>query len=205
MDCSPPGSSVHGILQARILEWVAMLSSRRSSQSRDWAHVSFCLLHWQVASWPSVPPGKPFRISKWYKIIFQSAHVSWHSCRQCLSMPIAPHPHHTVSSLYNDFKMLAGLLGVQWYFIEVQFCISLVLIEVKHLSICFFSHLYIFLRWMFIQVICPSFNWVICLFVVEHKSSLHSMDTRSLTDIWFVNIFSLSVGFFLFHIVSLKA
>ena len=28
MDCNPPGSSVHGILQARILEWVAMLSSR---------------------------------------------------------------------------------------------------------------------------------------------------------------------------------
>ena len=31
MDCSPPGSSVHGILQARILEWVAMTSSRGSS------------------------------------------------------------------------------------------------------------------------------------------------------------------------------
>ena len=32
MDCSPPGSSVHGILQAKILEWVAMPSSRGSSQ-----------------------------------------------------------------------------------------------------------------------------------------------------------------------------
>ena len=32
MDCSPPGSSVHGILQARILEWSAMPSSRRSSR-----------------------------------------------------------------------------------------------------------------------------------------------------------------------------
>ena len=35
MDCSPPGSSVHGILQARILEWVAMPSSRGSYQPRD--------------------------------------------------------------------------------------------------------------------------------------------------------------------------
>ena len=35
MDCSPPGSSVHGIFQARKLEWVAISSSRRSSQSRD--------------------------------------------------------------------------------------------------------------------------------------------------------------------------
>ena len=39
-DCSPPGSSVLGILQARILAWVAMLSSRGSSQLRDWTQVS---------------------------------------------------------------------------------------------------------------------------------------------------------------------
>ena len=36
MDCSLPGSSVYGILQARILKWVAMPSSRGSSQPRDW-------------------------------------------------------------------------------------------------------------------------------------------------------------------------
>ena len=37
MDCSQPGSSVHGILQARILEWVAIFSSRGSSQCRNLA------------------------------------------------------------------------------------------------------------------------------------------------------------------------
>jgi len=41
MDCSPPDSSVYGILQARILEWVAMPSSRGSSQSRDRTSISF--------------------------------------------------------------------------------------------------------------------------------------------------------------------
>ena len=35
VDCSPPGSSVHGILQARILEWVVFSSSMRSFQPRD--------------------------------------------------------------------------------------------------------------------------------------------------------------------------
>ena len=40
MDCSPPGSSVHGILQARILEWVSLSSSRGSSQPRDQTQVS---------------------------------------------------------------------------------------------------------------------------------------------------------------------
>ena len=39
MDCSPPGCSVHGILQARILEWVAISFSRGSSWPRDWTQV----------------------------------------------------------------------------------------------------------------------------------------------------------------------
>ena len=40
MDCSPSGSSVHGILQGGILEWVAVPFSRGSSQPRDRTHVS---------------------------------------------------------------------------------------------------------------------------------------------------------------------
>ena len=40
MDCSPPGFSVHGILQARILEWIAILFSRGTSQLRDWTLIS---------------------------------------------------------------------------------------------------------------------------------------------------------------------
>ena len=42
MDCSPSGSSVQGILQASMLEWVAMPSSRESSQPRDWIQI-FCI------------------------------------------------------------------------------------------------------------------------------------------------------------------
>ena len=40
VDCSLPGSSIHGILQARILEWVAISFSRGSSRPRDWTNVS---------------------------------------------------------------------------------------------------------------------------------------------------------------------
>ena len=45
VDCSLPGSSVHGILQIRILEWVAMPSSRGSSQPGEWTCISyiFCI------------------------------------------------------------------------------------------------------------------------------------------------------------------
>ena len=51
MDCSPPDSSVHGILQARVLDWVAMPSPRGSSWPRGWTHPHLlCLLHCQADS-----------------------------------------------------------------------------------------------------------------------------------------------------------
>ena len=58
MDCSPPGFSVHGILQAILLEWVAISFSRGSSYPRDGTCISY-LLHWQAGSLPLAPPGKP--------------------------------------------------------------------------------------------------------------------------------------------------
>ena len=51
MDCSPPGSYVHGILQARILEWVAMPSWFLTQGSNP---NLLCLLHWQVSVWPRI-------------------------------------------------------------------------------------------------------------------------------------------------------
>ena len=55
MDCSPPDSSVHVILQAIILEWVTSSFSKRSSWPRDWTHVFW------IAGWlfTTEPPGKP--------------------------------------------------------------------------------------------------------------------------------------------------
>ena len=50
MDYSLPGSSVHGIFQARTLEWVAISFSRRSFQPRDRILCLFRLLHWQADS-----------------------------------------------------------------------------------------------------------------------------------------------------------
>ena len=50
MDCSLPGSSVYGIFQARILEWVAISFSRRSSPPRDWTQVS-CIVDRRFTIW----------------------------------------------------------------------------------------------------------------------------------------------------------
>ena len=58
MGCNPPDSSVHGILQARILEWVAISFSRGSSWSRNWTHVS-CGFWLQADSLPLSHHGSP--------------------------------------------------------------------------------------------------------------------------------------------------
>ena len=58
MDCSLPGSSVLGILQARILEWTAMPTSQGSNL------LLLCFLHWKVGSLPLVPPVKPSVVPK---------------------------------------------------------------------------------------------------------------------------------------------
>ena len=49
VDCSPPGSSVHGIIPARILQWVAVSSSRGSCHQGS-NPCLLCVLHWQVVS-----------------------------------------------------------------------------------------------------------------------------------------------------------
>ena len=65
MDCCPPGSSVHGILQARILEWVAIPFSRGSSRpwNRTWVSCT-------ADSFPSEPPGK--QLVSWL-VVFECA------------------------------------------------------------------------------------------------------------------------------------
>ena len=65
MDCSPPGSSVHRILQARTLEWVAISSSKVSSQLRDRTYISYVgrQILYHRATWDepadSLPAGNP--------------------------------------------------------------------------------------------------------------------------------------------------
>ena len=59
MDYSLPGSSIHGIFQARILEWVAISSSTGSSQHRDWTRIS--------SSLPLHHLGSPYKLYLWEK------------------------------------------------------------------------------------------------------------------------------------------
>ena len=87
MDCSPPGSSVHGILQSRILEWVATPSSRGSSWSRDWTHV-FCGSFTGGRFFTTEPLGKPSCLTKQAKCYLWSEE-HWSKRQQML--PLGSH------------------------------------------------------------------------------------------------------------------
>ena len=74
MDCSLPGSSVHGISQAKILEWVAISSSRGSFQPRDRTHISFNSSCMAGGFFTVELPGKlTGSISRFYSVPFFSS------------------------------------------------------------------------------------------------------------------------------------
>ena len=73
MDCSLPGSSVHGILQARILAWVAISSSWGSSWPRDWTRIS-CIAGRFLTNWAA---REASIILEWVVISFSSS-SSWY-------------------------------------------------------------------------------------------------------------------------------
>ena len=76
IDCSPPGSSVHGVLQARILEWVAIPFSRESSQPKCWTWVS-CLVGRRFTVWATKESAWWIQISE----LTSWVQLSWLLCR----------------------------------------------------------------------------------------------------------------------------
>ena len=74
MDCSQPGSSVHGILQARILEWVTISFSKGSSQPRGQTRSYYvsCIGRWVLYHWRNL--GSPITINSFKQR--HSIHVS---------------------------------------------------------------------------------------------------------------------------------
>ena len=130
LDCSPPGSSIHGALQARVLEWVTLPFSRGSSQPRDRTHISYVsctdrqvLYHWRHLRSPCGSKGLPFPALKISKLLLlricSSARISskspvspvcvcfalWYLLIKTLNSPIRPPPFF----LRRYYCLLAGI------------------------------------------------------------------------------------------------
>ena len=116
LDCSLPVSSVHGILQVRALQWVAIPFARGSSRPRERTQI-YCIL--QADSLPSEPPGKPECASGgilfWLKPFFGSSCDAKSKPLGSLTVPSCPMSHTfssvlCPSSALNSFMLNAALL-----------------------------------------------------------------------------------------------
>ena len=86
MDCSPPSYSVHGISQARTLEWVAISFSRGSSQPRDQA-CTFCIGRWSLYHWaPRDAPSWLVRSGQPIPVALNGRTVPLFQKHQCMSL-----------------------------------------------------------------------------------------------------------------------
>ena len=108
MDYSPPGSHVHGISQARILEWVAISFFRVSSRPRDWTGVSCLAGRFFTAK----PPGKPYN-----SIIF-SLIVKWDKCS---TWGLLPSSNHSLNRSLKDLSIGSYQIPVSQMAIGISF------------------------------------------------------------------------------------
>ena len=125
MDCSPPGSSVHGIFQARILEWVAFSFSRGSSRPRDQTQVS-CIsrqipYHWTtpkkrlLGGIPSLSSLKGNHFSSRQQFPFLWLKSLSKSSPTCTSIREAP-----FLKTHHDINRIGG--GGRHWFLGGNFC-----------------------------------------------------------------------------------
>ena len=136
MDCSPPGSSVHRILLARIVEWVAMPSSRGYSQPTDWTQV-FCIFLIAGEFFTTEPLGKPndfsFRSVQVSRSIMSDSlwsHGLQHAMLPCPSptpracsdsCPLSQWCHPTISSSAVPFFSCLQSFPASEFFLMSQF------------------------------------------------------------------------------------
>ena len=140
MDGSPPGSTVHGIFQAKILEWIANSFSRGSSWPKDWTLVSFIgkwILH-QCATWEA-------------HVIYVCIHI--YVC-MCAHSYVCMHAHSYVCVHAHSYACVR---------IHMYVCMHIHVCVHVHMYVCTFMCMYV---WTFICMYsCTFICMCVCTFI----------------------------------------
>ena len=154
MDYSPPGSSVLGLLQARLLEWAAMPSSRGSSQSRDRSQVS-CIAGrlftiWATREAPTLPNMVHYRVPS----LMGHPSIIWYERSACSAFcPL--HAYHVAHFCLTDAPQTCALSCYVSFFIlyynSWNHSWKSTYLN-KMVNICFIIYFYFLLYWVFIVV-----------------------------------------------------
>ena len=139
MDCSLPGSSVHGIFQASILKWVAISSSRGSSRPSDWTRIP-CISRWILYC------GATREVMSCYSCKYESFHFILSFLRS------------SVSNMYNIYSVFYSIRQYwsTWWHTDDSLCKQLTYTYSphKHSIVGVFSHLFDFLYNIFFCLAC---------------------------------------------------
>ena len=167
MDCSQPGSFLHGVFQARILEWVATAFSRGSSQPRDWTWV-LCTAGRIFTIWTTKEAEEIFIVFEWY---FTEYTVL--DCQVFFFLPFS-----TLTMLYHflPFILSSGKSAVIWIFVPMY-------------KSCFFPAVF---RILFLSLVLS--NLIVLLLSVIFLAS-DAWGTFSFLELWFY-IFSSNLKHF---------
>ena len=124
MDCSPPGCSVYGIFQARILQWVAVFFSRGSSWPRNWTWIS-CLAGSLFTNWARMEDQEAMGVWNW-KWPLDAKNSPWKIVRKNKESRFQPLNINKLNSAnsINKFGSMFSLRTLSWEFDTADTLIS---------------------------------------------------------------------------------